>query len=69
MHIYMIEKKPLTSKNETRECSNCIHFNMNQWDIGFCALHQVNVLKGYFCSKFVLRERDVDSGDRESGTE
>jgi hypothetical protein len=42
---------------------------MKQWDIGYCRLHQVNVLQGYSCSKFVLRGRTVDAIEQEADTQ
>ncbi len=59
----------LTSDEEQRTCFICDYFQMKQWDIGYCRLHQVNVLQSYSCSKFVLREKEAEADEQEIDAE
>jgi hypothetical protein len=67
--IIMMEKGLPTSEEQQQTCFSCEYFQMKQWDIGYCRLHQVNVLQSYSCSKFVPEERNPDVNEHYTGVE
>ena len=58
-----MEKENLRTEGSQQKCFNCRHFQAKQWDIGYCQVHQVNVLRTYHCAKFAQRD-NVFEGDR-----
>ena len=36
-------------------CANCMHFNEEQVDTGFCRFHKMYVLRSFDCPNFVLK--------------
>jgi hypothetical protein len=65
----MMEKEKNICNQQQRACCLCKYFQMKHWDIGYCRLHQVNVLQSYSCSKFVPQEKADDETGQETDVE
>ena len=61
----VMETQPFATISTQPQCACCLYFAADQWDTGYCKLHNMYVMQSFECLKFKQRSALPEGGVRE----